>query len=111
MSRFQSLWLPVIACATLIFVLSGIPSLSSGLGDWDLALRKIAHVSIYAVLGALLVRAIRHDLFAVLAAVAYAVSDEVHQHFIPGRSGAILDVFFDAIGVLAGIVIFRRLRS
>jgi VanZ family protein len=110
MTRFQSLWLPVISCATLIFVLSGIPSLSSGLGDWDLVLRKIGHVSIYAVLGALLVRATANDLVAVVAGVAYAVTDEVHQHFIPGRSGAIADVGFDAIGVVAGVVAFRRLR-
>lgn len=111
MHRFQTVWLPVIACATLIFVLSGIPSLSSGLGDWDLVLRKVAHVSIYAVLGALLLRATAHDLVAVVAGIAYAVSDEVHQHFIPGRSGAILDVGFDALGLVAGVVVFRRLRS
>jgi VanZ family protein len=111
MHRFQTVWLPVIACATLIFVLSGIPSLSSGLGGWDLVLRTIAHVSIYALLGALLLRAIEHELFAFLTGIAYAVSDEVHQHFVPGRSAAITDFGYDALGVLAGVALLRQLRS
>lgn len=108
--RFQSAWVPVIACATLIFALSGIPSLSSGLGDWDLILRKIAHVSIYALLGALLVRALERDSAALVSGIAYAASDEVHQHFVPGRSGAVLDVGFDAVGVIAGVLALRWLR-
>lgn len=110
MRRFQTAWLPVIACATLIFALSGIPSLSSGLGDWDLILRKFAHVSIYALLGALLARALERDAAALVCGIAYAVSDEVHQHFVPGRSGAVLDVGFDTLGVIAGILAFRWLR-
>jgi VanZ family protein len=108
--RFQTAWLPVIACATLIFALSGIPSLSTGLGTWDLVLRKVAHVSIYALLGALLLRALKRELASVAAGIAYAVSDEFHQHFIPGRSGAPLDVAFDTLGVVAGVAVFRWLR-
>ena len=107
--RFQTAWVPVIACATLIFALSGIPSLSSGLDDWDLILRKSAHVSIYALLGALLVRALERDAAALTIGIAYAASDEVHQHFVPGRSGAVLDVGFDTVGVIAGVLAFRWL--
>jgi VanZ like family len=108
--RFQTAWLPVIACATLIFVLSGIPSLSTGLGTWDLGLRKLAHVTIYALLGALLLRALERQLASVAAGIAYAVSDELHQHFIPGRSGAPLDVVFDALGICVGVAALRWLR-
>jgi hypothetical protein len=110
-SRFETAWVPVIACATLIFVLSGIPSLSTGLGTWDAVLRKLAHVSIYAVLGTLLVRALGRSVPSIAAALAYAVSDEVHQHFVPGRHGAPLDVAYDAVGAIAGILIFRWLRG
>src|SRR5918912_19993 len=52
-SRAISLWLPVVAWAAVIFALSAIPSLSSGLGTWDYVLRKCAHVTEYAVLDAL----------------------------------------------------------
>jgi len=57
-TRLASTWLPVLAWAALIFALSSVPSLSTGLGLWDLVLRKLAHAGEYAVLGALLARAL-----------------------------------------------------
>ena len=44
--------------AALIFAISAIPSLGTGLGTWDLVLRKLAHVTEYAVLGFLLARVV-----------------------------------------------------
>ena len=109
-TRALSLWLPVIAWAAVIFALSSIPSLGTGLGTWDLVLRKLAHATEYAILGALLVRALGHASAAFAAGVAYAISDEIHQTFVPGREGAPLDVLIDAIGVAVGIALFRRMR-
>ncbi len=103
-------WLPVLAWAAVIFALSSIPSLSTGLGTWDLVLRKLAHVVEYAVLGVLLVRALR-VMPAFAAGVAYAVSDEIHQHFVRGRHASVLDVVIDGAGVAAGIFLFVRLRG
>ena len=109
-SRALSLWLPVIAWAAVIFTLSAIPTLATGLGAWDLALRKSAHVAEYAVLGALLARACGSVVPAALAGVAYAASDELHQHFVPGRSGNLLDVAIDAFGVAAGVALYLRVQ-
>jgi VanZ family protein len=109
-SRLVSLWLPVVAWAALIFALSSIPSLDSGLA-WDTLLRKIAHVAEYAILGALFLRALRRPVPAWLSGVAYAVTDEFHQHFVAGRHGAPVDVAIDALGVLVGVVIFWRWRT
>ena len=108
--RTLSLWLPVVAWAALIFAFSSIPSLSSGLGTWDLVLRKVAHAAEFAVLGGLLVRALDRELPAFLLGVAYAVSDELHQSFVEGRHGAPRDVAIDAAGVLIGILLVRQLR-
>ena len=102
-------WLPVLAWAAVIFAVSSIPSLSSGLGGWDLVLRKLAHLTEYAVLGALLARATRRPWLALALGALYAVSDEVHQHFVEGRHGAPLDVAIDAVGVAAGILVWGRL--
>jgi VanZ family protein len=107
-TRVLSAWLPVVAWAALIFTLSSIPDLGTGLGGWDLALRKIAHAAEYAVLGALLLRAIGRELPAVVIGIAYAVTDEVHQAFVPGRQGAALDVLVDAVGVLLGVYVLAR---
>lgn len=105
------LWLPVAAWAALIFALSSVPDLGTGLGSWDLVLRKLAHMGEYAVLGALLLRALGRPLPAAGLALAYATSDEVHQHFVAGRQGRPLDVLIDAVGVLIGVLAWRRLAS
>jgi VanZ family protein len=108
-TRALSVWLPVVVWAAVIFTLSSIPSLDTGLGVWDTVLRKAGHMTEFAILGALLLRALGRELPAFAAGVAYAVTDEVHQHFVEGRHASALDVALDAIGVAIGILLFRRL--
>jgi len=109
--RVVSLWLPVVAWAALIFTLSSIPGLGTGLGDADLVLRKLAHTVEYAILGFLLVRALRSQPVALLLGVAYAVTDELHQHFVPDRHADPLDVAIDAVGVAIGVLAAGRLST
>jgi VanZ family protein len=101
-------WAPVVAWAALIFGLSSVSDLGTGLGIWDLVLRKIAHATEYAILAALLVRALRRPGWAIALGIAYSISDEVHQSFISGRQGSPVDVGIDAIGVVVGAVIAAR---
>lgn len=80
-------------------------------------IRKSAHFTIYFILGVTLIRActfyfppIKRSIYAFLIACFYAITDEVHQLFVPGRSGEIGDVLIDSIGACLGIVVysFRR---
>lgn len=105
------LWLPVVAWAALIFALSSVPDLGTGLGGWDLVLRKIAHAAEYAILGALLVRATGRAGLAFALGALYAISDEVHQSFVPGRLGSPLDVAIDTVGVAAGVILWQTVRA
>jgi VanZ family protein len=112
LSRLAFTWLPVVAWAALIFALSSIPDLGTGLGGWDLALRKAAHLAEYAVLGALLARALYNTIagwawLSWAAGTAYAASDELHQHFVPGRQASALDLAIDATGVAVGVLAVR----
>ncbi len=104
-------WLPVLAWAALIFALSSVPDLGTGLGGWDLVLRKIAHAAEYAILGALLVRATGHAAVAFALGTLYAVSDEFHQSFVPGRMGSPVDVAIDAVGVAIGVALWQLART
>jgi VanZ family protein len=106
-----SRWLPVLAWAGVIFALSSIPSLSSGLGGWDYLLRKGAHMTEYAILACLLVRATGSYAWAFGLAVAYATTDEFHQTFVHGRHGSPIDVGIDAVGALVGLDAWRRVRA
>jgi VanZ family protein len=105
-----SAWLPVVCWAALIFALSSIPHLGTGLGVWDTILRKGAHVVEYAILAALLLRALDRETPAFLLGVAYAITDEFHQHFVAGRHASPVDVAIDSTGVLIGILLLQRAR-
>jgi VanZ family protein len=112
------LWLPPLALMVVIFYLSDQPDLSSGLGIVDLLGRKVVHAAEYALLCALWWRALRPAapsrvalVASLTVSIAYAVSDEVHQSFVPGRTGTPIDVSIDAAGAgLAALVIRRRER-
>ena len=110
-SRALTIWLPVLAWAAVIFAFSSIPSLSSGLGVWDTVLRKGAHVTEYAILGALLYRAFEREVPALAAGIAYAATDELHQHFVRGRHASPVDVGIDAVGVALGMLLWLRVRQ
>jgi VanZ like family len=107
--RLLGTWAPVIGWAAVIFVLSSIPSLGTGLGTWDLVLRKLAHVTEYAILAFLLRRALAVPA-AFAVGLAYAISDEFHQTFVRGREGRPRDVAIDAVGIVAGLIAARRRR-
>jgi len=101
-------WLLVLIWAGIIFFLSHQPDLKSNFpSEYDFVLRKLAHISEYAVLTFLLIRALsqykiskkRILFFSVFLAVLYAFSDEYHQSFISERVGAFHDITIDSIGI------------
>jgi VanZ family protein len=101
-------WASVVVWAGVIFGLSSVSALGTDLGAIDIVLSKGAHLTEYAVLGFLLVWATRREGAALLLGIAYAASDEVHQHFVPGRHGSALDVVIDTVGLAAGIYLGQR---
>ncbi len=76
------------------------------------SLRKLAHGFIYFVLGMLTLNFMlncntkRKKLISLGICLAYAISDEIHQLFVPGRSGQISDVFVDFTGSVLGVLLF-----
>lgn len=102
-------WIPVVLWAGVIFTLSSVPDLGTGLGTWDLVLRKIAHTAEYALLGALVYRAVRRPATALLLASAFAVTDEFHQTFVAGRHGSPVDWLIDTAGAAIGVALALRL--
>ena len=77
--------------------------------------RKGAHFAEYALLGAALLGHVlawrakrglgRPRAMAWGLGTAYAASDELHQFFVPGRSGEFLDVLLDSAGVAVGVAL------
>ncbi len=109
------LWFPLVLWMGAIFYLSAQPSDSlPDVGAWDLLLKKGAHFTAYAILAWLAYRVCegrkRPFLLAFFIAVLYAVSDEYHQTFVPGRNGNGWDVLIDSAGAFVGLIILARLK-
>ena len=81
--------------------------------------RKAAHISAYFILGILLFNllkeyglAVKKIIFISIGiAMLYACTDEIHQMFVPGRSGEVRDVLIDTAGAVVGVVVYAALSS
>jgi VanZ family protein len=108
-------WAPLVAWMVLIYILSDQPDLPHASGAIaDTVIKKGLHAAGYAVLAVLWRRALvahrvpRAAAWAFVLTVAYAVTDEWHQTFVPGRTGRATDVAIDALGACAGLLVVGR---
>ncbi len=108
-----------IVIMLVIFAASSTPGNDlPDLGGWDLFAKKGGHMLGYALLAVGYLRGLaegkvitsRRGALAVLLAVLYAVSDELHQHFVPGRDPSPYDVIVDSVGAVLGAGIWSRLK-
>ena len=108
---FIKYWLPVIIYMILIFYLSSLPNPIEQvipvklIPYFDLD-DFIYHISEYLVLSFLLYRALKTisekpEILAILISTLYAITDEMHQYFVPGRISSVFDVAFDIFGIIA----------
>ena len=82
-------------------------------------MRKIAHYTIYLIGGILIMFFIstivqsekRGVLYSVLIGSIYAITDEIHQMFMDGRTAKITDVLIDTLGVITGVVIYITIKT
>lgn len=107
--RLLWVWGPVLGLMAAIFVVSDQPAppeLPGRIPD------VVAHALVYAVLGALMLRAtagarwlrvtLGNMALAVVLTAAYGLTDEFHQSFVPGRTAEARDLAADAVGGAAG---------
>lgn len=110
-------WGPLALWMGLIFALSAQPTLPSVKNQLlDLFLKQSAHVLVYAGLAVLWLRALQDSrlsagqrlCLALAAAGLYALSDEFHQHFVPGRTASLADVGCDWLGAGLAAWLWQR---
>lgn len=98
-----------------------IESLGSSLGEDVLTFltRKAAHILVYLVLGVLVYNLVRTYelsrrrtvLISICVALGYAAFDEIHQLFIPGRSGELRDVLIDTTAASIGVGVYALIEK
>ncbi len=114
----RAAWCLVLLYMTLIFYLSSIPKLPQPVGEGNPLILIIEHTIEYGILGFLLLWALNGNekfreyapVLAVIIAVLYGITDEIHQYFVPYRDADAFDVLVDGIGSVIGTVIGRRIR-
>lgn len=106
-------WLLALLWAGVIFWLSSSPDARGGAGLLDLLPYgdKVAHATAFGVLGVFLYLASGRAGLAFALAALYGVSDELHQHFVPGRSVDGLDLLADISGAAVCIFLVRYLTQ
>ncbi|MCK4648089.1 VanZ family protein [bacterium] len=102
---FMHYWVPVILYAGLIFTISSFPlpppKVEIPFVD------KFIHLIEYGILGFLFYRALKVSrlakqvfVLAIIFSILYALSDEIHQYFVPGREFDLWDLAADSLGVV-----------
>lgn len=109
----RSRWLPVFLWALVIFALSSIEQVTvSQFFIWDFIAKKTAHVTEYTIFYLLLFRATKKNfLLSHVLTILYAISDEIHQSFVPGRTAAWYDLGFDLTGANIAAYILWKLSQ
>ncbi len=107
-------YLPAILWMALIFYLSSrsdLPSVTNYF--WEFLFKKSGHLFVYFVLTLIWLYTLTKNRVAnsILYTFAYAFTDEIHQLFVPGRTGMLRDVYIDLIGVVAAVLLFNILNT
>jgi len=131
MPKFLKFHLPVLLWAALIFLFSSfshpyqilpaawrifrpLPTLTdSSLTEF---IGVVMHFLEFAILSALILRAITQNqkitrkqiLLSILLSILYALSDEIHQLFVPERTFQLQDLLVDLLGTLTGVFLFHK---
>ena len=118
MRIFVWYWVPVILYAGSIVTLSSMSTPQTHFPSWvDGISDKILHALEYAVLAILCYRAFLNGAgkrvaayavpLAMVAAILFGATDEIHQYFVPLREADGLDVLADATGAILGVKIWQ----
>lgn len=120
MKRFARYQLPFIFYAVLVFMISSLSQLpDTGL---DIPyIDKAEHLIEYFIFSALAIRAVFHLSssgsrrwvypLAITMSLLFALSDEYHQSFVPGRTADGMDFLADAIGIILAAILYGRLHK
>jgi VanZ family protein len=109
--------LPAILFALLIFILSQLPAemVPPNVFDWQ---DKLLHFLVYSLFGTTLIIAtaqskntMRRIILVILIGAAYALLDEIHQLFVPGRVCDILDWLADSLGIAFSLLFLNKVTT
>lgn len=98
----------IVTFISQLFNISNVDNLS-------FIIRKTAHFTEYLILGLLVYNMLKdyskHTYIAIIICIIYAISDEIHQIYVAGRTFKLLDIIIDTIGSICGITIMKYITT
>lgn len=98
----------------IVNIISGIFNINN-IELLSLIIRKLAHFTEYFILGILTYNMFdsynKKAYISIIICILYAISDEIHQIFVPGRSCQIMDITIDTLGSLLGIYLLLFIKK
>lgn len=114
-------WFPTLVWAGIIYSFSSLTTPSTSRIFWqDFLVKKSAHVTVYMVLTGLVYRSLKNTtsltgnyllLTTLCLVILYAISDEFHQSFTPGREPTLRDAIIDSVSSFVALKIIPRLDN
>lgn len=105
-------FLPAIIWMTVIFYFSSQSTSGVPISyQYQFLFFKSLHLLEYSILGIFLYYALLNLPSTLIIGYLYALSDEIHQYFIPGRGSKFTDTLFDLIGIILGIFFFKFINQ
>ena len=90
---------------------AGLTVSAPALSSLNSLTRVFAHLTEYGIFAALLYACLRRPILCVALATAYALTDEFHQLYVPGRGASLLDCALDALGAALAIAVIYAVRK
>ncbi len=113
--KFVKYWFPAIIYGILIFSFSSVPG--EDIPDLFIYQDIVFHIVEYAIFAFLIARAIKayrpamnyppRFLWVICVVIIYALSDELHQSFVSGRTASFTDIFYDGLGAFIMSIFYR----
>lgn len=108
--------IPAIIIAGIIFYFSSFPNPlpPASPKTLELDINTLLHIAEFGLLSFLVALGFRDkakDLLLVSITVIFAISDEIHQYFVPNRFFDVYDIIVDTIGVILGFLLFVILQK
>jgi len=109
----------VVSDAIIEVIEDTFPDTTISEDTFEFTLRNAAHFFLYFVLGLLLLHALHfYQLkwisligYSLLIVIVYALTDELHQYYVPGRAFEISDLLIDTFGAMIGIALLSIFYS
>ena len=105
-------WVITFLIAIAIFYISSL-TFEAGTGPATSSINSILYhiLAFFFFAFFLMISLVRKEnknfiFLAILFAVFYGVSDELHQFFVPGRHSSLFDVFLDSVGIVFAFMIY-----